>query len=76
MYFSRPEQAMAEFARVLRPGGGATVRVSALLTRQPEDVRRRIRLAFDRLAEDHRRGGALEVPIAIKLASARKPDPG
>ena len=159
MHFSRPERAMAEFARVLRPGGrlaltawapparhrlagvfldalaearalppadlprgpdffrfsddeafagalrrqglenpvltditfaqpftsadelwdgmlGATVRVSALLTRQPEEVHRRIRLAFDRLAEGYRRGLALELPVAIKLASARKPDPG
>ena len=29
---------------------GATVRASALITRQPEDVRQRIRAAFDRLA--------------------------
>ena len=30
---------------------GATVRVAALITRQPEEVRQRIRAAFDRLAE-------------------------
>jgi SAM-dependent methyltransferase len=54
---------------------GATVRVSALIMRQPEDVRQRIRAAFDRLADDYRRGDALEVPVAVKLASARKPDP-
>ena len=35
---------------------GATVRVSALITRQPEDVRQRIRAAFDRLAGGYRRG--------------------
>ena len=156
MHFSRPERAIAEFARVLRPGGGlaltawarpsehrlagvfldaiaearampppdlppgpdffrfsdddafaaalrepglaspevtditfvqrfagadelwdgmlgATVRVSALVTRQPADVRRRIRAAFDRLVEGYRRGDGLEVPIAMKLAAARKP---
>jgi len=55
---------------------GATVRVSALLTRQPEDVRQRIRVAFDRLAEGYRHGDGLELPVAIKLATARKPDPG
>jgi SAM-dependent methyltransferase len=51
---------------------GATVRVSALLTRQPEAVRRRIRIAFDRLAEGYRRRDGLEVPVAIKLAGALK----
>jgi SAM-dependent methyltransferase len=54
----------------------ATVRVSALLTRQPVEVRQRIRVAFDRLVEGYRRGHGLELPVAIKLASARKPDPG
>jgi len=158
MHFSRPERAIAEFARVLRPGGrlalttwaapsehrlvgvfldalaqaqavppadlprgpdffrfsddeklaaalrqqdlvscagtaitfkhrfgsadelwdgmlAATVRMSALITPQPEDVRRRIRAAFDRLAAGYRRGDVLELPVAVKLASARKPDP-
>ena len=55
---------------------GATVRVSALLTRQPAEVRQRIRVAFDRLAEGYRHGDGLELPVAIKLATARKPDPG
>ena len=55
---------------------GATVRVSALLTRQPVEVRPRIRLAFDRLAGSYRHGDGLELPVAIKLATARKPDPG
>jgi len=54
---------------------GATVRLSAPLTRQPAEVRQRIRLAFDRLAEGYRRGDGLELPVAIKLATARKPDP-
>jgi SAM-dependent methyltransferase len=54
---------------------GATVRASALIVRQPEDVRRRIRLAFDRLAGDYRRGDVLELPVAVKLATAHKPDP-
>jgi SAM-dependent methyltransferase len=55
---------------------GATVRVSALLTRQPREVRQRIRVAFDGLAAGYRRGDGLELPVAIKLASARKPHRG
>jgi SAM-dependent methyltransferase len=55
---------------------GATVRISALITRQPPEVRQRIRAAFDRLADGYRRGDVLELPVAVKLASAQKPDPG
>jgi ubiquinone/menaquinone biosynthesis C-methylase UbiE len=54
----------------------ATVRVSALIVRQPKDVRHRIRAAFDRLADGYRRDDGLELPVAVKLATARKPDPG
>jgi RecJ-like exonuclease len=54
----------------------ATVRVSALVVRQPEEVRQRIRAAFDRLAGGYRRGDVLELPVAVKLATAHKPDPG
>ena len=53
---------------------GATVRASALVVRQPQDVQLRIRAAFDRLAEEYRRGDVLELPVAVKLAAARKPD--
>jgi SAM-dependent methyltransferase len=53
----------------------ATVRVAALITLQPEEVRQRIRAAFDRVAGGYRRGDVLEVPVAVKLAAARKPDP-
>ena len=55
---------------------GATVRVSALLTRQPAEVRQRIRVAFDRLVGGYRRGDGWERRTAIELATARKPDPG
>ena len=54
----------------------ATVRVAALITRQPQEVRPRIRAAFDRLAEGYRCGEVLEIPVAVKLATAQKPDPG
>jgi SAM-dependent methyltransferase len=51
----------------------ATVRMSALITHQPEEVRQRIRAAFDRLAGGYRRGDVLELPVGVKLATARKP---
>ena len=35
----------------------------------------RIRAAFDRLAGGYRRGDVLELPVAVKLATAQKPDP-
>jgi hypothetical protein len=53
----------------------ATVRMSALITPQPPDVRRRIRAAFERLAAGYRLGDVLELPVAVKLAAAHKPDP-
>ena len=54
---------------------GATVRASALITRQPQDVQHRVRAAFDRLACGYRRGDTLEIPVAVKLATASKPKP-
>jgi SAM-dependent methyltransferase len=53
----------------------ATVRVSALITRQPQEARQRIRAAFDRLADGYRAGDGLELPVAVKLATAQKPAP-
>ena len=52
---------------------GGTVRTSALLLAQPDDVRARARAAFDRRVEDYRRGDHLELPISVKLAAGRKP---
>ena len=49
------------------------VRTSALIERQPEATRRRIREAFDRLVEQYRHGDALELPVSAKLAAGRKP---
>jgi hypothetical protein len=42
---------------------------------EPADVRRRIRAAFDHLAAGYRLGDVLELPVAVKLAAAHKPDP-
>jgi SAM-dependent methyltransferase len=52
---------------------GGSVRTAALILRQPEEVRQRIREAFDRLVAPYRRGDALELPVSAKLASGRKP---
>lgn len=51
----------------------ATVRTSALIESQAQDVQRRIRAAFDLLVEPHRSGdGSLELPVSVKLAAGVK----
>jgi ubiquinone/menaquinone biosynthesis C-methylase UbiE len=52
---------------------GGTVRTSALILRQPREVQREIRAAFDRIVRQYESGGRLELPVSVKLASARKP---
>ena len=44
-----------------------TVRTSALVVRQPEATRRRIRAAFVELLEGYRVGSVLELPVSVKL---------
>lgn len=48
------------------------VRTRALLALQSGETRERIRLEFARLLEPYRAGGGFEIPVCIKLASARK----
>jgi ubiquinone/menaquinone biosynthesis C-methylase UbiE len=55
---------------------GGTVRTSALIERQPEPMRRRIRDHFDRLVAEYQHDDGLEVPVSAKLASGRKPASG
>jgi SAM-dependent methyltransferase len=50
-----------------------TVRVGPLILRQSAETRRRIRTHFDALLEEHRTDGRFDVPVAVKLASGRKP---
>jgi SAM-dependent methyltransferase len=52
---------------------GGAVRTPALIERQPEETRRRIREAFDRLVAGYRRGDVIELPVSVKLAAGRKP---
>jgi SAM-dependent methyltransferase len=49
------------------------VRTSALILRQPEDVRQRIRAALEQTVRPYAGGGGLELPVAVKLASGRRP---
>ena len=50
-----------------------TVRMAALIERQPAETRRRIREAFDRRVAEYRLGEEVELPVAVKLAAGRKP---
>lgn len=50
-----------------------TVRMRALVAGQGEDSKRRIRAELERLLAVHRSGAELEVPVSIKLGTARKP---
>jgi SAM-dependent methyltransferase len=52
-----------------------TVRTAALVEGHPEGVQRRLREAFGRELERHRRGEALELPVSVKLGSATRPAP-
>jgi SAM-dependent methyltransferase len=51
---------------------GGTVRTRALVHAQPEEVRARIRAAFDRLVRPYATNSGLELPVSVKLASGRK----
>jgi SAM-dependent methyltransferase len=50
-----------------------TVRSSALVVRQPDEVQRAIRAAFDRLASRYADGARLAVPVSSTLAVGRRP---
>lgn len=51
---------------------GGTVRLSALVYRQPDDVQREIRAAFDGIVQADQIGDRLKIPVSVKLASGRK----
>lgn len=52
---------------------GGTVRMSAVVSGQTEEVQREIRAAFDRLVEPYAVDGRLELPVSVKLASGLRP---
>jgi ubiquinone/menaquinone biosynthesis C-methylase UbiE len=69
--FTQPVRSPDELWSGLLAG---TVRTSALIQRQTEEVQEQIRAAFDRVVQRHRDGDRLAIPIAVKLASATKPE--
>ena len=50
-----------------------SVRLRPMMLGQPEDLQREIRSRFDELLEAYRTESGLDVPVAVKLASGRKP---
>src|SRR3954471_1891346 len=44
---------------------GGTVRLSAIIVRQTQDVQRQIRAAFDRIAQRHEVGDGLALPVSV-----------
>ena len=52
---------------------GGTVRTSALVLHQPDEMQRQIRTAFDRIVQQYTVDDHLELPVSVKLATARKP---
>jgi hypothetical protein len=51
---------------------GGTVRTSIGIRRQPQEVRDRIRIAFDRLVQTYAKDGGIEIPVAFKVAAGRR----
>jgi ubiquinone/menaquinone biosynthesis C-methylase UbiE len=66
-------QRVADSEQLWRGLLGGSVRSAGLVMRQPPRTRDRIRAEFERLAERHRAGDALEVPVSAKIASGRLP---
>jgi SAM-dependent methyltransferase len=50
-----------------------TVRSGALVTGQPDDVRARIRAAFERAAAQYGTGDGLDLPVSVTIASGTRP---
>jgi hypothetical protein len=50
-----------------------TVRVRPLILGQSPEMQRAIRARFDDLLEEYRTEKGFDVPVAVKLASGRKP---
>ena len=68
--FSQTVSSPDELWRGLLAG---TVRTSALIQRQTDEMQRQVHAAFDRVVQPYRVGDRLELPVSVKLASATKP---
>jgi ubiquinone/menaquinone biosynthesis C-methylase UbiE len=52
---------------------GGTVRTSAVIRAQTDEVQKEIRAAFDRSVREYQVGDGLEIPVSVKLGVGRKP---
>jgi SAM-dependent methyltransferase len=52
---------------------GGSVRTAGLVMSQPPPTRRRIRAAVNRLADEYRVDGGLDIPVGAKIARGRRP---
>jgi ubiquinone/menaquinone biosynthesis C-methylase UbiE len=68
--FSHPAPSADDLWRGLL---GGTVRTSALILAQTDEVQQEIRAAFDRIVREYEVGDRLEIPVSVKLALGRKP---
>ena len=66
--FSQTVSSSDELWRGLLAG---TVRTSALIQGQTDEMQRQVHAAFDRVIQPYRVGNGLELPVSVKLASAR-----
>ena len=51
----------------------STVRTATAILKQPEEVQRKIRAAFDSIAKQYMKTDGLKVPISMKIGSGCKP---
>jgi hypothetical protein len=67
------EQEVADTDELWEGMLAGSVRTAALIERQPEPVRRRIRAALERAVAPYRSETGIALPVSAKLASGRRP---
>jgi SAM-dependent methyltransferase len=67
------EQEVADTDELWEGMLAGSVRTAALIERQPEPVRRRIRAALERAVAPYRSATAIVLPVSAKLGSGRRP---
>ena len=67
------EQEVADTDELWEGMLAGSVRTAAVIERQPESVRRRIRAALERAVAPYRSETGIALPVSVKLASGRRP---
>jgi SAM-dependent methyltransferase len=67
------EQEVADTDELWEGMLAGSVRTAALIERQPEPVRRRIRAALEKVVAPYRRETGIALPVSAKLGSGRRP---